>query len=335
VWPEAQASVVSVVGDAGQYDLIVIDERSGLPYLITGRETPSGSNTGIVWKDKVDSNITDSGSDIATSATLREHYGEKMGFVINHEQSRIHVRPVKNENRNATGFNAIGVPDDIEFNSTYYADGAVVASCEMVNVATDAEYVHSRKFKGHALRQKISTNKSNYRVIRTETVYKVSDTQKIPSIGTNTESGYELELAAPIVWLSRGATLLRNRYDNNILDGAVTATTGPDGLSDSAMTVTSLSLANSAVSNGTIMLLSTSAYVISGITLATYDTITVGSTTWYLRYATGSLPALITLGAGVVFDLRLFTTVITNAALAHYLSDISNNEGQSYLPMSG
>jgi hypothetical protein len=335
VWPESQAAVLSVVGDAGQYDLVVIDEKSGLPYLITGRETPSGSNTGIVWKDKVDPNISGSGSDIETALTLREHYGEKLGYDIWHEQSRIHPRPVKNENRGATGFDSNGLPTGLQFTSTFYANGEIVAKGTMSNIPTDSEYVHDRRFKGNTLQQEISTNKSNFKVIRTESIYKVSDVQKIPSMGGNTESAYELELSAPIVWLSRGETLLKNRSTNITLSGTVSATDGADGLSTSGMNVTTVSLANVPIAAGTVMLLSKTAYAISGLSLDTHSTITVNGTTWYFRYVTGSIPGSLTLGVGTVFDLRIYNTVISSAALAHYIDNIDNFEGRSYLPTSG
>lgn len=335
IWPENQACVLTTINDSGQQDLIVYDEKSGMPYIMNTREGPSGSGMVTIWKDKVDDFVDASGTAITSYVTLPEHFGEKLGYDIWHEQSRIHARPVQNANRNATGFDANGLPSTIAFASTYYSDGNTVSEGTMSDVALNSEYVHDRKFKGNSLQQKISANVSNYKIVRTESIYKVSDVQKIPAIGANTEAAYELELAAPVIWLTRGEEQLRNRYDNSVLTGTVSATTGPDGLSNSAMTVTSVALANSAIASGTVMLLSTTAYSISGISLTTYDTISVSGTTWYLRYVTGAIGASLSLGAGVVFDLRVYNSVISSAALTHYLDNIENNSGIAYLPVTG
>jgi hypothetical protein len=101
------------------------------------------------------------------------------------------------------------------------------------------------------------------------------------------------------------------------------------------MTVTSVTLANSAIAAGTITLWSTTAYAISGISLSTYGSITISGTTWYLRYLQGVIAASLSLGAGVVFDFRLYNSTISAAALAHYFSDMEINSGRVYLPYTG
>jgi len=336
VWPASQASVFKLVDDNGKTLLVVMDEASGLPYVINTHEGPANSGMTAQYKDKVDPNVSGSGTDIGTECLLPDHYGEKIGYDIWHEQSRLHTRPVRVENRGASGFDANGLLTGQEFSSTLYADGKAVASSTMTNIPLTSEYVHDRKVKGNTLQQKISTNKSNYRVIRTESIYKVSDVNKMPSIGAMGEAAHEAEFATPVVWLSRGDTLLKNRYDGKTLSGAVTAIRGPDGIDGSAMSITSaVGLENAAISSGTVMLWSKTEYVITGITLVTYGTMTESGITWYLRSFSGAIPAALTLVAGAAFDVRVYNTVISAAAMEHYFDNMKNFAGRAYLPYTG
>lgn len=333
-WPEAQAAIVHMYDEYAQPLLVIFDEGSGLPYFINTREGPSGSKVTKRWKDKVDPNTSGSGTHITWDVTQGEVTGEEMDFTIENDEQRIHVRPIKASNRSATGYDSdTGLPDGLEITSSFYTDGDVTAETTIEDIPTDSEYVFDYDARAHALQQKLSFNRAALNLQRIESKYKVIDQPLIPGKGNTTEAGYELELAAPSLWLSRGSSLLLDRASGSTLSGSATATTGPDSKSNSAMILaSSLALGNSAYATGMMLIWSTnSSLTITGLTLTEVS----NNGTWYLYYAddgSGAIPASLTLPAGTYCDVRIYSSTISSSARSDYYTDVISHYGEKYMP---
>jgi hypothetical protein len=329
IWPESQGCVYTVFDRNGLQKLIVEDENTGLPYIINPRIGPNESGLTSCYKDKVDPNVAGSGTEISCTVKLPEHSGEMLHYSIEHGETYLHLRPMVASNRGASGYTTDGMRTGFSLTAKLYEDGKATDSSEIASVNTDREIIHDRGGSADStLQHEFSTNRSEWRFLKTESYYKVSDGPKIPYKGNTTEASHELEFASPTAWIGRGGSNLVNKADGTTLAGAATATTGPDGISASALTITAaVSLGNSAISNGTLLVWHKTGYTISGVSLTQVGT----SGTWILSSATGALPASIELGTGDVFDVRLFSSAISSAAITHYYNDVTENSGKVYL----
>lgn len=329
-WPESQAAVAKLYDEYAQPIIVVFDESSGLPYIINTRDGPTNSKMVKRWQDKYDPNDSTSGTHPTWSLTQREHSGEELDYQIENDQQRVHVRPVKADNRSATGYDTTtGLPTGLEIDAQLTADGDVTADTTIDDIPTNREYVFDHDARGHSLQQKLTFNRTAVRVQRIRSQYTIFDEPLIPAKGQLTEGDYQAEFAAPELWLSRGETLLLDRASGATLSGTVGAITGPDGKSNSAMRLgATLSLGNSAQASGTLILWAESGYTISGVTLTAHS----HSGSWYLYYVT-NVPANLELPAGDVFDVRIYSGSISSGARGDYYTDVVSHSGRNYLPI--
>jgi hypothetical protein len=316
VWPESRGSVLSVYDENSLALVVVYDEATGLPYIINPRTGPTNSRLTNTWKDKVDPNADGSGTTIPTYAKLPEHHGDKKHYDVAHAEGNLTVRPVVASE---------GLPGTLEFDSYAYTNGSTTSTANRHDIDTDIEYTYPEAVRGKTVQHEIRTNEAEYRVTKVEQYYVAGDNSRTSRGSVPTEATYEAELATPAVWISRGANLLLNRATGlTLATGAGTATTGPDGRSNSALTITTpVLLGNSVLASGTTMLWHKSGYTISGVTLTQHGT----SGSWILSYANTS-PANITLPVGDVFDVRVYSGVIGSAARTDYYNNIVNDAGR-------
>lgn len=333
VWPETQGAVLNVFDDIGQMLLVVWDEASGLPFVISTKDGPSGSGMDRTYVDKYDPYHPQNPigySDIESTIKLPEHFGEKKHYNIEHSETDLHIRPSKASNRGADGYGDNGLLEDFELGMSIYVDGKAVADDTIADVATDAENAFTVKASGPTNQIEVTTNKSDFRLMAVESYYNVKDNAKRPVVGRTTEDDYQKEFSLPSVWLSRGSNLLLNRANGQTLTGTGHSGPGPDGRSNTALVLDStLYLANAAIADGTFMLWHR-AGVSLPVAVTTYDSIG----TWYLSYYRGVIGAaqILTI-PNQIFDLRIYDTEISLAAIAHYFNNIENDEGRLYLPV--
>lgn len=328
-WPESQGSVLNAFDENGEELLVILDEGSGLPYIINTFDGPSGSDYTKRYKDKVDPNVSGSGTDIAVTIKQGEHIGEDPEFVLNNVEQRVTLRPINASNRGASGYDSSGLPTGFTLDANIYADGSQTASSSIETIPTDSEYVFDHAARGHSLQPEYVSNMAEFRLVRLRSQYRVQEIPLLPSKGNTTEADHQAEFATPTLWLSRGPTLLLDRASGSTISGTVTAIEGPDGISNSAMRFgTALALGNSAIAAGTLLIWTTSGYTISGVSLTAHS----NSGAWYLYYCNGAIPASLSLPAGDVFDFRLYSTEITASARGDYYTDVVTFEGKNYLP---
>lgn len=337
IWPDGFSSVVNVIDDNDFRRLIVWDSRSGLPYVLNTHDGPTNSGLIAAWVDKKDNKRSGAGTEITTLIKLGEYIGAKQHFDIEHTESSLHFRPIDSDNLGASGYTASGQRSNQKVKINLYKDGETTASASSEDVPESRELVFDRHVKGNTLQLEIETDTSEYKLNKIESYLEVYDRAKFPASNSNSstmkESDYQSEFGSPSVWISRGSNLLLNRASGSDLTGAGTATSGPDGKSNSALTIsTAVELGNSAQTSGTLILWHKTGYSISGVSLTQVTT----SGTWILSYMDGSvgtpIPASISLPVGDVFDVRLYSSALSSDAKTDYSDDVINNSGDNYLP---
>jgi len=271
------------------------------------------------------------GTDPAPKVRFPEDRGEHEHFLIHDIETHLYVRPEDETNRDATGYDSDGYVDDLEFTLNIYEDGnQSTTKASMSDVAKAGEIIANKEAYANRIQYEVTVNKPEVVFLARQHYFQVDDVTRDPDTIKPTEATYEENLQSNwVTWLTRNRTTLRNMVDLTTLSGTATKTTGPDGKSNSAMTISSaVSIANDAQASGYLMLWHKTGYTISGVTLTQYTT----SGTWILSYASGSIPANLSLAAGDVFDFRLYSSAIDSDTLSFYSDDIVNNNGKIVLP---
>lgn len=271
------------------------------------------------------------GTDPVPKVKFGEDRGEHEHFFIHDIETHLYVRPEDETNRDATGYDSDGFVDDIEFTLNIYEDGnQSTTKASMSDVTKVGEVIADKEAYANRIQYEVIVNKSEVVFLARQHYFQVDDVTHDPDTIKPTEATYEENLQSNwVTWLTRNRTALRNMVDGTTLDGTATKTTGPDGKSNSAITISAaVSVANAAQASGFLMLWHKTGYTISGVSLTQYAT----SGSWILSYVSGSIPANLELGVGDVFDFRLYSSAIDSDTLSFYDSDIENNNGNIVLP---
>ncbi len=261
-----------------------------------------------------------------------EDRGAKEHYSLEDLETHIATSPIDESARNDSGFDSDGYPTATEITLTAYKNGN--PDSDQVR-ALDAnrlvETVFPRNIRGNRIQYEIAFNRPDIIFRQALHYYKVTDESADPDSASQTEGGYEDNIAQNLsVWLSRYKTPLLNLATGTLLTGTATQITGPDGKGKSAITISAdVALGNVLMSSGMLVLWHKSGYTISGVSLTQYNTI--GS--WIMSTVSGYLPAALILGAGDVFDVRVFTTQLTSAELLYYYNNINDDEGNNVLPL--
>jgi hypothetical protein len=123
-----------------------------------------------------------------------------------------------------------------------------------------------------------------------------------------------------------------DKVSRSSLTGSGTRLTGPDGRSNSGITLSAnLSVGNAAIAgNYTVLVFSDSATCIAGLALTAVGVVSNG---WQGYYATGAgLAANLVVGTGNrLYGLRIHSETITTDAIVAWRDDVVFNEAQGYL----
>jgi len=183
VWPESHAAVLNVFDDSGVMLLVVWDEQTGLPYVISTKDGPANTNNSRIFVDKHNRLVTGSGVDIECTVKLPEHNGDADRFDVSHSETFLHIRPTKATNRGATGYNTQGLPEDFKIDSKIYVDGYAVELSVSNDISTAVENVfpQSDDFSGRTNQQEFIFNKSDFKLVSIESFYERDDSAKYPA----------------------------------------------------------------------------------------------------------------------------------------------------------
>jgi len=325
IWPESQAAIFTIINNNYRQE-IVVDENDGLPYWIDTRDGPLNSGLIKCWKDKVDPLIADSGTIILWEILFGEYTGELEQYFVEMLETYMVFRTVNTANINATGYDAYGLPNTLQVNYDLLKDGLLIAFAGSTLVPIKRDIVVDRKEKGNALQIKLSGQSAEFKLRKIESFLKVSDFAH--NATSLTEITYQEILSNPVMWFSRESNMIDRCTGQSISSGTITNISGPDGRDDSAFQIgTSLQFLNSSYPLGTLMIWHKTGLTIAGISLTEVGQ----SGTWILSYAT-NIPANLIITSGDVFDIRLFSGTVTLAAMQHYFDNVSQHNGDMYLP---
>lgn len=317
--PEQYCQPLTIIDSNNQRRLILMDRSDQKLYWMDTRDGPPGSNMDKIWQDKADT-AGANGTEIAPSVKLGEVRGEREKYFVEHLVSRLSVRPV-----NA----GESLPSGAQVDFNLYKDGEqTTESAGADDIDEDGEIVVDRRVRGHRIQPEIVFNRAEMQLLEYDGDFLVSAETSNPATYKPTAATYQSALMALTKWMSRGSNLLLERVGGSTLAGAGTATTGPDGKSYSALTIsTKVELANSIIADGTLLIWHKTGYTIPGVSLTQHST----SGTWILSYANGALPASIELGVGDVFDVRLYSSQIDSDSRGYYFTDVVNDAGRNVM----
>jgi hypothetical protein len=327
IWPESPASILTLF-DGENREQIVWDSKDGLPYIIDSKDGPLNSDKVKAWKDKVDPNIVDSGTDILWEILTGEFIGEEFHYFVSLLDTHLSFKPANPLKKNTTGFDAAGLPLSFVANCEARVDGSVTETGSALNTPSGRDITIERTVRGKSIQLAISGVVSAFKLRTIETYLKVED--KPDNSVSTTESTYQELLSNPVFWISRYIGLVNRVTGLTVSNVACSLIAGPDGISDSAFNLHTdfLVWENDTISNGTILIWHKAGYVIPSVTLIEVDSIG----TWILSYFTGEITSGKYLPLGDFFDFRLFNTPISVAAILHYFDNIKNHNGDIYLP---
>jgi len=302
-WPLTPGSIIEVEEDGVPYTL-VYDITDGLEYHIN---TYNNYANEASYKDKG----TDS---IATEVITPEFTGSMKSFDVSHVETNLKYKPDVLQNE---------FDPDFEVNVSLITDSREEPVETQYKVDTRKEvhfYYQNRQTEHTRQRQlKIETTESNFQLMNYESYFKVNDRMKRATINESMAV-----FGCPLEWYTRGKGYNFNRTygttNTNVIDAVLS---GPDGLSDSAATVTSYDVGNSAP-RASIALWCTSVPVFDqAITAIEYGAELDG---WKLYYYNGAIDANLLI-TGDVFDVRLFDVVLTEEVIREY-----RDKFKKYLP---
>jgi hypothetical protein len=209
--PEARTGVLKVLDTNDQAHVIVLDYRDGKFYDISTEDGPTGSGMEKVYKDKVEIDGT-GGYDIAPEVKFKEHIGAFEKYFLKHLTTRVYLRAQDVDNRNATGYDSGGFPEDITFQTDVYVDGeqnTITSTAEDIGIRGDIEY--DRHVEGHRIQTKFSATKSDFRLVGVQTNYVTLDKPEAPDERIDTQGDFQTILSENAFWFTRGQNLLENR----------------------------------------------------------------------------------------------------------------------------
>lgn len=317
LWPEAQASILEV-SENGHDFKIVWDLYDDRPYVLNPRKM-------AFYEDS----YLDKGLyDIECSVKLPESKGEMDHYDVTHQETYLKLVP-------DVGYDSISGTMTVDI--SILVGGSSIASETNTNIDTDNGITFLYQNDGDESKTSnqllIKTSESKFQLVSVESYYKTNDRDRNPAINEPVaKSDIWTNLS---FWLSRGS-YIKDRVSGSNVERTGTGflpTTGPDGMSNSAVTVLDgsyfFTTSFTRLSSGSIVLWVKGDIIpdIGGYTFTTHYT----SGQWHLVYYNGSVnPFSITCGTAdsyTVFDIRVLNSQVTEEQLNEYVNNMDR-----YLP---
>tara|TARA_R110002167_G_scaffold352273_2_gene565172 strand:+ start:10451 stop:12796 length:2346 start_codon:yes stop_codon:yes gene_type:complete len=163
---------------------------------ITQIETFNGPATSRFVRRTTD-DFGGNNSDYGWSEDFGELIGSSESFWVLHENTNFFMRPFERD---------AAYPSDLVITIKGYVDDEVVETATFFTEDFDGDVSFDKNLIGKRIRLQISGNKSNIKMVGTETVYRVQDRPSRSS--SNKVADYQLELASNmVVWATRTSPL--------------------------------------------------------------------------------------------------------------------------------
>lgn len=331
--PEAEVGVWEMTDDLDNYHLLIWDSTDGYIYDITTRTGALGSGLVKHSKDKVATDGT-GGTDIASTVRFPNDKGNYEHYKVQPLFHSLEIRAETEDTRSDSGYDVNGFLAGTQIDANQYTDGEqATAQSKALDITPPAYEIKPDVPKdGHRHALEITCNKGENTIIGRVSHYVAKDVPDDPDTRKSSENNWQLYINQNLlIWLSRGVTLLKNLITGANIVGTVTAITGPDGKSNSAMRNTiAIQIAFSAIADGYILSWYKASQQITGASAFTQ----VGATTsgsWKLGYVSGPFPTGLILPPGDWFSIRVFSTVgsIDAATRTYLYNDVVSNYGKN------
>lgn len=333
VFPETGDGPLLIYDDNDQPHMLVLDNNDGFWYDMATRRGPG---TTKAWKDK-ESTDGSGGTAVVPLVRFGEDTGTYEHYWIRHALSHIYIRPIDENDRNETGYDERGLPTGLELDLEIFVDGEPsTARRKTRNIPVTGDVHFDDVAEGNRLALQVTANMGAHMITGRKQDYIVSD--RPTGDGVMTEGDYQDSYSLPVMWFSRGQLALNRATGATVDPLAVSAATGVDGRSDSAMQfIDEINLGAVSLSGGALLLWHKNIASVkignSTIALTAHDV----SGAWTLSYASGitaSGDVVITpSGTGCLFDgPRIYNNAVLTDAIGYYFDDITDNSGAVMLP---
>jgi PKD repeat protein len=214
--PEARVGLISIIDENNIPVILCLDHSDGKFYNISTRDTFNESIE-RQFKDKIAIDGT-GGYDITPSVTFREDRGTFEKYLIQHLNSRIYIRPRKENLRDETVNHDAdtGLLNDITFETTTYVDGVpdpVVSTAE--DIGNKGDIIYDRLIQGHRIQTKFTASRGDFSVVGRQIDYKTKDIPETPDSRITTEGDYQNTVTPDNIWLTRGTGYTFNRISGS------------------------------------------------------------------------------------------------------------------------
>lgn len=246
VWPDSPAALVNMNDESGYRLALGQCSTDGLFYILNTRDGPEGSNLYQRFKDKQDPNNAGSGTEIPVTIKFPERMGSNQHYTISHIETHVHLRPMNDDNRGATGYTSTGQRSAQQFTLKMYKDGndSGEPEAKQIQCPESRELMFTRshrgKVTGNTLQLEIVAATSEFKIGRVESYFKIYDRARFPSANsqdnTQTSTEHDFQWSRDIFWVTRGAKPMRDRATQETVGTLNNQVTGPDSKSDSAAT---------------------------------------------------------------------------------------------------
>lgn len=254
IWPSSVGSVTQLFDAVQQMFEVGLCSRDGLFYILNPMD---GVDIDLPFRDKVDPLVADSGHEIECDIYLGEVTGEMRHYNVYDLESHLQFRPVNPDNISATGYNDRGLPDDFAVDVFTRQDGIPTEISRVTDVPVNEDIVQERVVNGRSHQLCLHLSHSAFKLMAVEQYCKIQDKGSSHDNGGlgQSEEQYQVEMARPALWLSRGRLLL-NRANGRVLSGSAVSCVGVDGRANSGfdLELYSLNLGNKAMTAGTLLL---------------------------------------------------------------------------------
>lgn len=312
---------------------VVLDNKAGKFYWISTYNGPTGSGLSKTFVDKDDT--TGEGTEISWALTYGADIPSRKDYSEQHELTHLTIDPDDPSNADGSGYDSEGFRSGLEVDLTAYCRSNNWEEYSTANdVTKDGDITFDETPKDKAIQIKVAGNRSECVITELINYYTILHQAAVPSKRTMSEGGYQENLAAPDLWLSRNPSLYLNLATGSSITGTPTEVTGVDGKSKSAFQISAaLDTISVTWTDGSILFWAdgTVAVTIGGNSVSLSE---VGSTGgWTLYYATGiSESGTLTLtpsGTRKIEDVRGYDSEIDSDTRTYLYNDMVRNNGDN------
>jgi hypothetical protein len=322
LWPDSKASIIHCFDENEDFQIVIYDSMTGLPFVDNPRQTALGTNILDAWLDKIDG-LRNTGYAIRTRVKIPEYKGSHDSYQVKMSDINLFFSPIYKEKQGNTGYNAEGFRDNMSIGIELYKDFILDPQATSENIPMTCELFFDKDITGNSLQLAFETTDSQYRFDKSEVYVETFDKARFPFVTGMSEKAIQETLMHPsTLFVIRGKP--RNRI--NGISFSATISTGADGYKSLITPTTSIVLTSGFV----ILIAPLNAVPImrGGTAVELEDIATVGSGATESRICYGAVTAGDLL-VSPFLDVRVFSAALSPATIAYYVKDFVGNHGNN------